>query len=262
MARNVLQVFGHAAVNVTRQVQVEFVFLDLFQAHHAGELGYVDLLGEHVHDLVNVLLTQPVLGAVFHVAAAGVHHEDAFACMRVFFVDDDDAGRDAGAIEQIGRQADDAFDVTVADQVLANVGLGIATEQHTVRQDARGFAGAFERADDVQQVGKVALFGRRHAECFKPAVRVVQRVDAGAPALVRERRVGHHVVKGLEHVLAVQVSFEFGVCQRVALADFCRRVVVQDHVHARQAAGGRVFFLAVERDLGRCFVAHFQKQRA
>jgi hypothetical protein len=41
------------------------------------------------------------------------------------------------------------------------------------------------------------------------------------------------------------------------------RVVVQDHVHARQAAGGGVLLLPVERHLGRARrVAHLEQQRA
>lgn len=200
--------------------------------------GHVGLLGEHIHDLMKVLLAQPVLGSVFHVAAAGVHHEDAFARLGILLVDDDDASWDTSAIEQVGRQADDAFDVAMADQVLANVGLGIATEQHAVRQDACGLAGAFERADDVQQVGKVPLFGGWHAKGVKPAIGVVKRVDAGAPALVGKGRIGHYIVKSLEHVLPAHADLELRVRQRVALVDFCRGVVVQDHVHARQAAGG------------------------
>lgn len=136
------------------------------------------------------------LGPVFHKAAAGVHHEDAFARLCLGLVDDDDARRNARAIEQVGRQANDGLDIAVANETAANVGLCIATEQHTVRQDARGLARAFERAHDVQQVGKVALLGRWDAKDAKTAKGVVLRVNAVAPALVRERRVGHHVVKG------------------------------------------------------------------
>ena len=41
-----------------------------------------------------------------------------------------------------------------------------------------------------------------------------------------------------------------------------RGIVVQDHVHAGQAAGGRVLLLPVERDGGARLVAHLQQQRA
>ena len=113
---------------------------------------------------MDVLGAQAVLGAVLHEAAAGVDHEDALAGVGVLLVDDDDAGGDAGAVEEVRGQADDALDVALADERAADVGLGIAPEQHAVRQDARALAGALERADDVQQVGVVALLGGRRAE--------------------------------------------------------------------------------------------------
>ena len=84
--------------------------------------------------------------------------------MGVLLIDDDDAGGDAGAVEQVRGQADDALDVALADKVAADVCLGIAPEQDAVRQDACAFAGALERADDMQQIGVVALLGWRRAE--------------------------------------------------------------------------------------------------
>ena len=92
------------------------------------------------------------------------------------------------------------------------------------------FAGALQRADDVQQVGVVALLGGRHAE-GEALEGVVRRVEAGAPGLVGERRIGDDVVEGLE----LSPSLNFGLGQRVALHDVGRRVVVQDHVHPGQA---------------------------
>ena len=84
------------------------------------------------------------------------------------------------------------------------------------------------------------------------------RVQAGAPALVAEGRIGDHVVEGLE--LAGRVG-EKRVGQRVALHDERRGVVVQDHVHAGQAGCGRVLLLPVERDLRAGGIAHLQQQR-
>ena len=54
--------------------------------------------------------------------------------------------------------------------------------------------------------------------------------------------------------------FEFWVGQRIALHDERGGVIVQDHVHAGEAAGGSVFLLPVERDLGGGFIAHLQQQ--
>ena len=184
---------------------------------------------------MNVLGTQAVLGAVLHEAGAGVDHEDALAGVGVLLVDDDDAGGDAGAVKEVGGQADDALDVSLADERAADVGLGVAAEQHAVRQDARALAGALERADDVQQIGVVALLGRRHAEMLEAFKFIVGRVNAGAPALVAERRIGDDVVKGLERAAVL----ELGIGQRVALLDERRGVVVQDHVHAGESCWWR-----------------------
>ena len=80
-------------------------------------LGDFDLPGEGVHDLVDVLRAQAVLVAVLDEALAGIDHEDALAAGGVFLVQHDDAGGDAGAVEQVGRQADDALDIAPPDDV-------------------------------------------------------------------------------------------------------------------------------------------------
>ena len=58
---------------------------------------------EHIHDLVNVLGSQPILVPVLLKSLRRIHHEDALASRSVFLVQHDDAGRDAGAVEQVGR---------------------------------------------------------------------------------------------------------------------------------------------------------------
>src|SRR4030095_8882233 len=74
---NVLHVLWLLAVNVARQVEVELIFLYLSKAHQAGVLGDVELPGKDVHNLVDVLGAQTVLGTVLHVTTTGVDHEDA-----------------------------------------------------------------------------------------------------------------------------------------------------------------------------------------
>ena len=110
----------------------------------------------------------------------------------------------------------------------------------------------------MQQVGVVALLSGRRAEGLEALEGVVERVEAMAPALVGKGRIGDHVVEGLEGAAVL----ELGMGQRVALHDQRGRVVVQDHVHPREATGGGVFFLPVERNVGAGFVAHLQEQRA
>ena len=255
---DVLQVFGLLAVDVARQVQVVFVALDLLEGHHARVFLDFRALVEDVHDLVDVLGAQAVLGAVLHKSAAGVDHEDAFPRLGMLLVDHDDAGRDARAVEQVGRQADDALDVALAHQGATDVCFRVPTEQHPVRQDAGAFAGALERAYDVQQVGVIALSGRRHAEGFKTVVGIVVRVEPGAPAFIGERRIGDHVIEGLERL----ANLVFGIGEGVALRNERGGIAVQVHVHARQTAGGRILFLAVQRDGCPRFIPDLEQQRA
>ena len=95
--------------------------------------------------------------------------------LRPFLVHHDDASRDARAKKKIGRQSDYTFDIALSDNVLADVSLGIATEQHTMRQNHRAFAGAFQAGQDVQQEGIIAILVGRYA-IGKAVVQVVRRV--------------------------------------------------------------------------------------
>ena len=106
----------------------------------------------------------------------------------------------------------------------------------------------------MEQVGVVALPCRRGAEGLEALVGVAERIEASAPALVRKRRIRHDVVERLERV-AVLVP---GVGERVALLHECRRVVVQDHVHPGEDAGGGILLLPVEGDGRAGLVTHLQ----
>lgn len=115
---------------------------------------------ESVDDFVNVLLTQTVFVAVFNAAT------DNLVCslfgklggLGVFFVDDDDAGRNARAVKQVGRQPDNAFNKVKVKQFRANTRFGIAAKQHTVRKNNRTFAAWFQAFEQMQQKGVIAVF--------------------------------------------------------------------------------------------------------
>ena len=129
-------------------------------------------------------------------------------------VEDQDRGRDAGAEEQIGRQADDGFQQVLLDQLLADLALGAAPEQHAVRHDDANPALAFDgRLDHVADEGVVALaLGRRPAP--EAVVRIVLG-HLGAPLVEREGRIGHHDVELHQPVVLDQL----GAGDRVAPLD-------------------------------------------
>jgi len=118
MGMQVVTAFRLAGVDVAGQVEVEVVLRvgQFVERHHAGvardlPIFIESLLVEGVDNAVDVLFAQAVLVAVFDEALGGVDHEDALAGWRVFLVQHQDARGDAGAVEQVGRQADDAFQV-------------------------------------------------------------------------------------------------------------------------------------------------------
>ena len=98
---------------------------------------------------MDILCAQAVLVTVLEEALARIDHEDAGACMGAFLVDDNDAGRDAGAIEEVRGQADDSLDKTALNQVTADLRLLFAPQQYAVGQDDRSLALALERRDEV-----------------------------------------------------------------------------------------------------------------
>ena len=258
VAFDVLEVFRLLAIDVAGEVEVEFVFLDFHEGDHASIFRNITLLVKDIYDLVDVLGAEAVFWAVLHEARAGVDHEDALPGVSILLVDDHDACGDAGAEEEVRGQADDAFDVAFADQVATDIGLGMATEQDAMWQNACPFARALEGADDMQQVGVVALLAGWRAEGLETVVGVVEGVDAGAPAFVGKRRIGDDVVEGLERATLP----ELGIGQRVALHDERGGVVVKDHVHPRESAGGGVLLLPVQGDGRPGLVPHLQEQGA
>ena len=104
-----MQVFRLGAVDVAGDIQVVIVFriADLGQGDHAVVLRHLGKACEGIDNPVNVLVAQAILVAVLDKTLRRIDHENALAGAGVFLVEDDDAGRDAGAVEEVRRQADD-----------------------------------------------------------------------------------------------------------------------------------------------------------
>ena len=67
---------------------------------------------------------------------------------------------------------------------------------------------ALQRAQDVQEIGVIALLRRWNPVALEPIERIFVGDEPGAPAFVAEGRIGHHVVEGLECVARVKSGFE------------------------------------------------------
>ena len=70
---------------------------------------------------------------------------------------DDDAGGDRGAEEQIRRKLDDGVDVVVVDEVLADLLLRAAAVEHAGELDDRRCAVHRQPAQHVHREGQVGL---------------------------------------------------------------------------------------------------------
>jgi hypothetical protein len=112
--RFIFQTSGHGSVEAER-------FIKLMRRLEA--FSGIRVL---THNLVDVLGAQAILVPVFDETLGGVDHENALAVGGVFLVQHDDAGRDAGPVEEVGRETDDALDVTTSDDVPADVCFDIA----------------------------------------------------------------------------------------------------------------------------------------
>ncbi len=101
MSRNILHILGRLTVDIARQVEVELVLLDLLEGDHLRIFIDLQPLVEDIHDLVNILGAQAVLGTILDETAAGVDHENSVGARYIapLLVNDDDAGGNARAVE-------------------------------------------------------------------------------------------------------------------------------------------------------------------
>src|SRR5207245_1456760 len=112
-----------------RQVEIEVVLPDLVMRYEAGVARVRLGIREDINNLVQVALTEAVLVAVFDEALAGIDHKNALAGGGVFLIEHKDTSRNAGAVKEIGWQANDALEIAGANELGADDGLGIAAKE-------------------------------------------------------------------------------------------------------------------------------------
>lgn len=83
-------------------------------------------------------------------------------------VDDEDARRDPGAVEEVGREAEDGFDDVVFRQPLADPPLGAAAEEDAVGEDDAEHAARGEGGDDAAAELAHASPPSTHSRPFPP----------------------------------------------------------------------------------------------
>jgi len=124
-------------VHIAADVEVVVVRVhDLGFGNEAAVLGQFALVSEDVGDLLDVLGAELILILALGKFAVGVDEEDFVAqFIGLVLVHDQNTSRDAGAVEESGRQADDGLDHVVVDEDFADEFLFAAAEEDAVRHD-------------------------------------------------------------------------------------------------------------------------------
>ena len=149
MSFNILYIFCFLVVDVAGNIQVKLVFFDFGYRYHAAISGDFQLPVKYIGNFPDVLFAEAVFVAVFYIALSGIDHKNPFAVVGVFFIQHDDGRRNTRSVKKVGRQSNDAFYISLADEVCTNFGFGIASEKHTVRKNNSSFSVPFEGTDNV-----------------------------------------------------------------------------------------------------------------
>lgn len=164
---------------------------------------------------------------------------------------EDNAGRDTGAIKQVGGQADDALDIALVNNGFADSRLRIATEQNTVGKNDRSLAGAFQGLQNMEQPRKVAVLFRRSVTIAIKAAIILKTIR---PVFQRKRRIGHRKVETLQHLIIGAFFKIAGSRKCISCSDLTGSLVVQDKVHLGETCGSYFLFLSPNSNLEGGFI--------
>ncbi len=233
--------FGRRGViDIAADVAV-VLFGDDLRLRHPSRISrniFVGAVG--VDDLVDVFRAQVVLRLAFAVFAVSVDEQHMVALGRAILVHHQDAGGDAGAVEEVAGQADDRLQIAALDKVFACFALLTAPEQHTVRHYGRHAAIVLEYRQHVlhkHQIGLFAFFRHHHRKAAR-------EFEVFFDVVLAEGRIGHHAIEALQFVAFVQM---LRIAQGVFLADVSVGDAMQQHVHFADRPGGAHFLLAKQR---------------
>ncbi len=225
-------------VDVAADVEVVIMLLhDLGLAHEAAVFRQLAFVGKDEINLFDVLGAEFVLVLALGVFAVGVDEENLVTQgVGFILVEDKDAGGDAGAVEEPGRQAHYCLDDVVLDEELADELFLAAAEEDAVGHNGGGVAAGLKAGEHVLDEHEVGLFPGLGA----PLAKAGGKLERGAAVVLREGRIGQHAVE-LADGVAVQ---NLRVLQGVAVLDGEAGDVVEDHVHHADRPYGAVGVLA------------------
>ena len=94
---------GVYRLDVTRNIQIVVIFLNLTPFYQSAIMWY-GLLGiPSIYDVFDILFTKAVLRTIFRKAVFGINDKDTLTAILVFLVDDDDGSRNTCTKENIAN---------------------------------------------------------------------------------------------------------------------------------------------------------------
>ena len=139
-------------------------------------LFYLLALTIGVNNLLDMLRTELVLCLYLFKLLAGINKQNVVILLTAF-LEYQNTGRDACAIEYIGWEPDDGIHIVLfLNEETANDALGIATEQHTMRSDTSHCATLIEVVNHVENKGIVGCLAWCQASSLAETVVVVELV--------------------------------------------------------------------------------------
>lgn len=152
---------GDLRLDVAGDVEVMVVGGDLVEGGETGDAFDIGVVADPAMDALDVLGKQFVLGATGFELFRGIDDEHlVFPVLRLLLSEDEDAGGEAGAVEEIWSESDDGLQQVHAEDFSPNLALLAHAEKGSVREDdghAPGLGGhGFDHVLDPRKVPALA----------------------------------------------------------------------------------------------------------
>ncbi len=252
---DIVRLGRRGVIDVAADVAVPVLGLDLADGHEAGVAVHILPLAIDVDDFADVLGAEEVLRLALAVFAVGIDEKDLFPVGSAFLVHHEDAGGNAGAVEQPGRQADDGLQPAALDEVLPRLLFLAAPEEHAMGHDGGHFPVGLQHGDHVLHEHEIGLLPFLR----QPDGEAAGILDVLLDVVLGEGRVGEDAVEAAK--FAALIGLVLRVAQGVLLADVGVLDAVQEHVHFADGPGGADALLPGEREVTRITTALASRSR-
>ena len=237
---------GGGVVGVTADVEVPVILRQLLPGDHGGVAGNLCKVFKGGDDLLDVLGTQMVLSPTGMILGIGVDEQD-FPLPGIGLgsgsTHDEDAGRNTGAVEEVGGEADHRFQKIIFDKALADLLLRPAPEKNSMGHHRGQHPVAAQDGQHMLDKHQVRLFPRFRAEAVAKAL---AEVEFALAVILAEGRIAEHPVK-THQLPAIHVKW---IGDGILIANVLVGIdSVKEEIHLADGPHPAVVILAVETQI-------------